>query len=224
MRTSEAPPPPPPALRPRPATVEPTDTGNGWMAGACYAGRGAADVDVEGIAGRRPSGPRSPEHRDRQSHHQPPRRRERRWPRRGWCSPRQAPRRCPLRRSGRRCTWWCPRWSNNSPRRVGGACAVGEQERRHRCHERDQRGQRQAGANAAPPTECHFHQGIHYFPLPLVRAGTRCLGRRATETPHPRRSATRLPALSSQALRLCAPASRRVCLSRGTGVRAVRGL
>ena len=44
---------------------------------------------------------------------------------------------------------------------------------------------------------------------------------RESHSTSPRRSATRLPALSSsQTLWLCVPASRRVCLSRGTGVRA----
>ena len=72
----------------------------------------------------------------------------------------------------------------------------------------------------------HLHH-LRGTPLPLLlRAGTRGARGYAPErdSSSPRRSATRLPALSSsQALRFCAPASRRVCLYRGTGVRAHAG-
>jgi hypothetical protein len=68
----------------------------------------------------------------------------------------------------------------------------------------------------------------HTLLSPSSRAGgdARCSGstRHRDSSSPPRRSATRPPALSySQALRFCAPASRRVCLYRGTGVRAHAG-
>ena len=92
--------------------------------------------------------------------------------------------------------------------RLGGALSVGE-------HKPPQ----QEGC----PYQEGWPHGSQY--LTLVYGGTAYPLHHLRGTPSlplvPRRSATWLPALSSsQARRFCAPASRRVCLYRGTGVRA----